>query len=104
MWNKPGKKVLARMPKLYSTKNIDAADKTIYLHFFISNNDWYIVEISHENFDIMYGYSILNGDTEMAEWGYISLSELCKIKEHGFEVNRDLLWEPKKFSKNFISK
>ncbi len=99
MWNKPSKKLLERVPDLYSTEKIKNADKTIYLHFFICGSDWYIAEISHDDFDYMFGYSILNGDFEMAEWGYISLSELCKINVMGIQVDRDMHWEPTIFKK-----
>jgi hypothetical protein len=61
---------------------------------FIGGCDWYIAEYDGE--DLFCGYAILNGDTEMAEWGYISFDELKKLQVFGFEVDRDLHWTPKK--------
>ncbi len=48
------------------------------MHFFIGNCHWYIAEYDGE--DIFFGYAILNGDIQNAEWGYISFSELKEIK------------------------
>jgi hypothetical protein len=97
MWNYPSKRDLEKVPDLYSTENVKLEDKVIYQHFFIFNSDWYIAEISHEDYNLMFGYCILNGDKEMAEWGYVSLKELSSINIKGFEVDRDLYWQPKSF-------
>lgn len=44
------------------------------LHLFDSNSDWYITEWDGK--DEAFGYTVLNGDKEMAEWGYINLPDL----------------------------
>lgn len=95
MWNIPTVEELAKIPKLYETENIPLKDKIIHLHFFIGGCDWYIAEYSPEE-EIFWGYAILNGDTENAEWGYISFKELRElVVGPGIEVDRDLWWEPK---------
>ena len=94
MWNYPTKIQLSKIPKLYSTENIPLNDKKIYMHFFIGGSDWYISEFDGD--DTMFGYTILNGNTEMAEWGYISLSELKRIKQGFIQVDRDMHWKVKK--------
>jgi hypothetical protein len=67
------------------------------MHFFIGGCDWYIAEYSPEE-DLFWGYAILNGDTENAEWGYISFKELRElVVGPGIEVDRDLHWEQKSF-------
>ena len=96
MWNKPGKEQLAKIPSLYDTEKINANDKIIYLHFFIGDCDWYIAEFDGEV--LFFGFAILN-DPQNAEWGYISFKELDEINLDGLEVDNDLYWEPKKFSK-----
>lgn len=78
MWNTPSQEILEKIPKLYETENIPVENKTIYLHFFIGDCHWYIAEFDGE--DIFFGYAILNGDIQNAEWGYISFSELKEIK------------------------
>ena len=89
MWNEPTKERLARIPKLYDTEEIPVQDKEIYLHFFLGGSDWFISETDGE--DIMFGFCILNNDYEMAEWGYVSLSELRSIKIEGWlEVDCEL--------------
>ncbi len=94
MWNIPTKEELDRLPRLYETEQTPIEDKLVRLHFFLGAFDWYVVEYDGE--DLFWGYAIL-GDPEMAEWGYISFSELRKLKVRpGFEVDRDLYWEPKK--------
>ena len=70
-------------------------DKIIHEHFFIFNSDWYIAEYDPKN-KIMFGYAILNGDYQNAEWGYIDYNELRDLNVKGFEIDRDKYWEPKK--------
>ena len=86
---------MARIPKLYETEDIPPEEKLIYLHFFIGGSDWYIAEYDGE--DTFFGYAILNGDTEMAEWGYVSFRELQELKiPPGIEVECEGFWEVKK--------
>ena len=85
MWNTPTKQRLAKIPKLYETENVPLKDKLIHLHFFIAGCDWYVAE--YEGEDTFFGYSILNGDQEMAEWGYISFDELKELKLKWLEVD-----------------
>ncbi len=86
MWNKPSKKRLARIPRLYETENTPLEDKLIYLHFFIAGSDWYVCE--YDGKDLFWGYVILNQDFINAEWGYFSFKELKELKVAGrFEVD-----------------
>ena len=97
MWNEPTKEQLAGIPRLYETEDISPEKKMVYLHFFLGGSNWYIAEYDGE--DTFFGYAILNGDTEMAEWGYVSFRELKELKiPPGFEVDCDLFWEVKKAS------
>lgn len=82
MWNEPSKERLARIPGLYKTEKTPLKEKLIHLHFFIGGCDWYIAEYDGE--DLFWGFAILNKDYEMAEWGYISFSELKSIKIQGW--------------------
>jgi hypothetical protein len=41
---------------------------------------------------------MLNGDIELAEWGYTSYKELRELRVNGFEVDRDIHWTPTKVS------
>ena len=81
MWNSPGIERLARMPGLYETENIPLQEKMIHLHFFIAGCDWYVAEFDG---DLFFGFAILNGDLEIAEWGYVSLDELADLKIGGW--------------------
>ncbi len=74
MWNVPNREELDRIPRLYQTEDIPLKDKLIYLHFFIGSCDWFIAEYDGE--DLFWGYAVLNGDHEMAEWGYISFTRI----------------------------
>ncbi len=95
MWSEPTKEQLDKIPKLYETEDIPLKDKVVYLHFFIGGCDWYVVEYDGE--DLFWGYAILNGDFEMAEWGYISFEELKRIKiPPGFEIDCETCWQVKK--------
>ena len=95
MWNEPPKEQLAKIPKLYETERVPLREKEIYLHFFIGGCDWYICEYDGE--DLFWGYAILNGDLEMAVWGYIIFDELKRIKiPPGFEIDCETCWQVKK--------
>ena len=92
MWSKPTKKQLEKIPALDSTEDVDAMDKKIYMHFFLGSCDWYIAEF--DGTDTMFGFACLNGDLQMAEWGYISYSELVGLKVSFMEVDRDKHFKP----------
>lgn len=48
-----------------------------YLHYFHGGSDWYITEKDVvDGVTQAYGYAVLNGDHELAECGYISITEL----------------------------
>jgi len=97
MWNIPTEKQLSKIPKLYETEGKKLADKKIHMHFFLADSDWYIAEYDGE--DTFYGFAILNGWTDAAEWGYINFSDLKNLKiPPGFEVDRDIHWKPVKAS------
>jgi len=85
MWNEPSKERLSKIPKLYETEEIPLQEKLIHLHFFIRACDWFIAEFDGE--DVFWGFAILNQDYEMAEWGYISFSELKAISINGIEID-----------------
>ena len=94
MWNKPCKKVLEKMPKLYETENVPLQDKIIKMHFFIGGCDWYAVEYGD---GLFWGYAILNGDYQNAEWGYASLDEMDSVKVGpGIEIDFDLYWNERR--------
>ena len=95
MWNEPTQEQLDAIPGLYETEHkTTLPDKLIHLHFFIGGCDWYIAE--YDGQDLFFGFAILNGDYQNAEWGYISFSELKSIKVGGWlEVDFDLYFEPK---------
>jgi hypothetical protein len=88
MWNTPTAKRLDGIPILYGTEEIKLRDKQIYLHFFLGNCDWYIAE--YDGRDLFFGYAILNGDCENAEWGYISFNELKELRIGYVEVDCEL--------------
>jgi len=89
MWNEPTKERLAKIPKLYETENVPLKDKLIYLHFFIGGCDWYVAEF--DGHDLFWGFAILNGSYDMAEWGNISFRELKAIKVDGWcEIDSEL--------------
>ena len=89
MWNIPSKERLAKIPRLYETEKVPIRDKLIHLHFFVGGCDWYIAEFDGD--DLFWGFAILHSDYEMAEWGYISFSELKSIEIDGWlEIDCEL--------------
>lgn len=98
MWNIPSQSRLDLIPRLYATEHIPLQDKLIHLHFFIGSSDWFVAEFDGD--DIFFGYVILNGDLQCAEWGYFSFSELTEVKVNGWcEVDCELesCWRVKVF-------
>ncbi len=97
MWNTPAQSRFDTIPRLYETESIPLQKKLIYLHFFIGGSDWYVAEFDGD--DIFFGYVILNGDLQCAEWGYFSFSELMGVKVGFVEIDCELeeCWGVKKF-------
>lgn len=93
--------IISVMPGQYQTESIKTPDKIVHLHYFHGGSDWYIIEKDKGSTDdeiegVQYqafGYVILNGDTQNAEWGYVDLKELIENN-----VELDFHWEPKPFS------
>ena len=48
-------------------------------HYFVGNSDFYISEIKSDG--TAFGYTILNGDVEMAEWGYQDIDEIINASQ-----------------------
>ena len=92
MLNKPSKEMLNLLPPLYATENVPAAEKLIYLHFYFGDCHWLTCEF--DGGDLFFGYAVLHGDMQNAEWGYFSLSELTEFSIIGLEVCCDRYWEP----------
>ena len=95
MWNKPTQQQLMKMPKMYSTESMPLKEKVIHEHFFLGGCDWYAAEYDAETHNF-FGFAILNGDLDNAEWGYFNLHELADLKASFVEVDRDLHWTPTK--------
>lgn len=94
MWNEPTETQLANIPRFYETDDIPPKYKIIEFHFFIGDCDWFVVE--YDGSDTFFGFVILNGDLNNAEWGYSNFSELKSIKINGYlEIDCDLYWKPK---------
>jgi len=100
MWNLPTQEQLDQIPRLNETEHIPIKDKLIYLHFFIGGGDWYIAE--YDGNDTFFGYVILNGDFDNAEWGYVTFSELKSLKAGWLEVECDLYWKIQKFETSIV--
>jgi len=82
MWHIPSKQRLASIPRLYETEEIDLPQKLVHLHFFLAGSDWYAVEF--DGTELFWGFVILNGDLDNAEWGYFSFKELQSLRVAGF--------------------
>ena len=93
MWNPPTVKQLAAMPGYRKQDGKGLKNQVIHMHFFIGGSDWYAAEYDPET-GTFFGFTILNGDMEMAEWGEFSLEEMLSVKIFpGVEIDRDLHWE-----------
>jgi|GEM_PF-1832531 len=94
--------IIRDMPVLYGTESTTSKDKLLLLHYFYGSSNWYIIEKAGEEDGQdaeAFGYAILNGDDENAEWGYIDISEL----RNSGKVELDFYFEPMRFSELNIS-
>ena len=88
---------ISTMPKTYETE--DGPEPVATLHYFRGGSDWYIIEKDAGSPDDevqgiqsqAFGFTCLNGDTQNAELGYISIDELIR---NGVEL--DLYFVPQK--------
>ena len=78
------------MPKTYETDG-QGDNVVVMLHYFKGGSDWWVTERDVVLNDQVqaFGYVCLNGDTECAELGYISITELIK-----YGVELDLYFSP----------
>lgn len=95
MWNQPSGSDLAAIPALYSNEaeGRQFKDIIIHMHFFFGGCDWYIAEYNASE-GVLWGFAILNGDYQNAEWGFSLLTELESFNLKGFEIDRDIYWTP----------
>ena len=99
MINAPTAARLAKLPRLYQTENTAISDKLIHLHFFIGSCDWFIAEYDGDY--TFFGFAVLGGDWQNAEWGYISVNELKDIRVHGVlhvDCELEKYWKVRPFS------
>ncbi|MEO0340368.1 MAG: hypothetical protein AAF242_14305, partial [Bacteroidota bacterium] len=79
----PLEKQVQSIPRSQTGKN-----PMVHAHFFTSGTDWFITEWDGK--DQLFGYVILNGDTQMSELGYSSLAEI-----HSINAELDFFWKEK---------
>ncbi len=83
--------LVASLPGTYQTEGLQTNDKIAQLHYFRGESDWYIIEKDSEPQQLQaFGYVILNGDDQNAEFGYINIEDVKKYAE------LDLYWTPVK--------
>ncbi|MDR0496218.1 MAG: hypothetical protein LBH42_01235 [Treponema sp.] len=62
-----------------------AKEHPAIFHYFYGGTDIYICE--YDGIDLMFGYTILNGDLECSEWGYTSLSEITRLPQFNIDYH-----------------
>lgn len=80
-------KQISTTPMLYEQDG-KGMDATVHLHYFFGASDWFITEVN-PNEKLAFGYVCLNGDWEMAEFGYISIDELTSTPP----IEIDFYWK-----------
>ena len=81
-------KMFRDTPPLGATEGQPEEVAKVALHYFGGNSDWYIKELDLETGEA-FGFAVLNGDTENAEYGYINLRELARSNY----AQLDLYWD-----------
>jgi len=85
------KELIAKLPELYATEDVELEDKLILAKLFTpwSTWTWYVIEYDGE--DRCFGF--VKGHE--AEFGYFSIKELSEIVgPYGLKVERDKYFEP----------
>lgn len=97
------KALLASLPPLYSTENVEAEDKVAVVKFFdpAGRYTFYVTEGGPDNDDVrLFGYVVSPLGPGCDEWGYASLNELQEVTNRfGLGIERDIHWKPTKMSK-----
>lgn len=76
------------IPEMYGTDGL-GDNCPVALHYHLGCSEWYVRELDPETGDA-FGYAILNGDTQNAEYGDFSLPELASLG-----ATLDLDWDRK---------
>lgn len=99
------KAILKKLPKLYTTENIELKDKIAVCKFFCpwGRYTFYAVEgevpVNHDDDFIFFGYVVSPLGPDCDEFGYVSLKELESIKHFsGLTIERDRWFDPTKLS------
>lgn len=86
--------MLAKIP--WSQENND--DPIVWAHYFYAQSDWFVLEYHADredsDYDRFFGFTILNGDSQMAELGYMPVVEFANSNR----VELDFYWKPKPLS------
>lgn len=69
----------AKMPRLCETEGIPFEDKEIWLHFFVLETDSHWMAAETDGDGSYYGYVVLEGDWQNAEWKCFRLFELMTV-------------------------
>lgn len=86
-------KEIDRLAKDISDKRPEAdsiMEYPVYFHYFYAGSDWLISEYYPKE-GLFYGYVVLNGDTEMSEFGSIGIDDIAKSNR----VEMDFHWKQK---------
>ena len=92
------------VPKIYAQDGKDL-NAVAYFHYFIGGTDVYITELDKDSL-MGFGYTILNGDTQMSSLGDVYIPELTdKSLGNAFNnMNIDQYFSPKTLNQIFQSK
>lgn len=77
---KPDPAVLAMIPPLYATEGIPKEEKQVFVHYFVGNCNWYLMELDQEEW-LAFGWCDLGQG--YPELGYFSVHELGSIQATG---------------------
>jgi hypothetical protein len=78
-----------QLSHLSKRQDVKAKDAIVHAHYFYGGSDWFIIDAAREG--ELFGYAILNGDSQMSELGYMSLDEI--VNQGRIEL--DFYWKKK---------
>lgn len=81
--------LLRSIPALYSTEDIPCPDKTLFVHYFFGEQDWYVAELDPDT-----GIAWAFCPAFPYDWGYVNLVDMEAVVSAFGVIERDLDFAP----------
>lgn len=98
MKNEPGAEYLRMLPHSILVQTVAERDRVIYTKFFNIRTAWYVAGYD-DGARSFFCYQIKDDEPESADWVRIGIDILGLIPQDEEEVERDMMWLPRRASR-----